>query len=309
MAILWEVDEVAIPPVIYNDENYNVEIVFLVQPSIHTFNGKHTDAELLIFHMNTRGTKKLMVCIPIVQSSTSTSDSSNFFDLIMSEISQTAPAPWQHTIYHNATFSLSKFVPMKPYYSYTGANLLWNFFLAGKCYSVPKWDPKTDTFDDNKIEPLASDIDYIVFHMDDAIHMSPQALTMLKKVIPNSNPIKTISARQNPGGVFYNPNGPVPQSAGEIYIDCQPTGSDGELLVTARQDSGGLLDNQMLKKIWNYTFMKMIVGAILMLVLWKVANKIINGIAVNSARMSGGGKGMRGGGMRGGGMLGIQSDL
>ncbi len=300
--ILWEVDQVAIPPVIYNDENYNVAIVFLVHPSIHTFNGKKADAELIIYHMNTRSTKFLMVCIPITQSSTSTSDSSSFFDLVMNEISQTAPAYGQHTIYNNATFSLSKFVPMKPYFSYTGADIFWSMFDDGKCYEVSR--------NGRKPRPEAPNIDYIVFHLDDAINMSPQCLTMLKKFTPYSRYINlpTIRASLNPGGLFFNPNGPVPQSAGEIYIDCQPTGSDGELLVTARQDSGGLLDNQMLKKIWNYTFMKMIVGAILMLILWKVANKIINGIATNSARMSGGGmrgggKGMRGGGMRGGGDL------
>lgn len=304
--ILWELDEVSIPPVIYNDENYNVAIVILVQPSIHTFNGKHADAELIIFHMNTRGTKKLMVCIPIVQSSTSTSDSSTFFDLVMGEISQTAPAYGQHTIFNNATFSLSKFVPMKPYFSYTGANFLWNFF-DGKCYAIKSYNQTTQEYSE-KSEPLASDMDYIVFHVDDAINMSPQALTMLKQFTPHSKEINipTIEASLNPGGVFFNPNGPVPQSSGEIYIDCQPTGADGELLVTARQDTGGLLDNQTLKKVWNYTFMKMIVGAILMLILWKVANNVINGIARNSARMSGG-KGMRGG-MRGGG-VGILDDL
>jgi hypothetical protein len=299
--IMWEVDEVAIPPVIYNDENYHVSLVLLVQPSIHTFNGKHADAELMIFHMNTRGTKKLMVCIPITQSSTSTSESSNFFDLIMGEISQTAPASGQHTIFNNATFSLSKFVPMKPYFAYTGANLLWNIPFQGKCYNIPK-----NFKSGEPVEPLASDIDYIVFHLDDAINMSPQALAMLKQFTPTADQINipTIDESLNPGGIFFNPNGPVPQNSGEIYIDCKPTGDDGEILVTARQDSGGLLSNATLKRIWNYTFMKMIVGAIIMIILWKVSINIIDGIASNSARMSGGGGGK---GIRGGGGKGMQS--
>lgn len=287
MAIVWEVDEVAIPPVIYNDENYNVEMAFLVSPSIHTFSGKHADAELLIFHMNTLGTKKLMVCIPIKASSTSTSDGSTFFDLIVTEIAQTAPAQGQHTIYNNPTFSLNKFVPMAPYFSYTGSNILWNMFaFKEKCWKKPKNRDGT-----GPLEPIASDIDYIVFNLDDAITISPRALKLIQQFTPFASEINvpTIDESLNPHGVFYNPNGPVSQSSGEIYIDCRPTGDDGEVLVTARQDSGGLMDTKILKKLWNFTFMKIIVGAMIMLVIWKVSMKMINGIASNSARMSGGG--------------------
>ena len=285
MFIMWQVDEVATPPVIYNDENYNVAAAILVSPSIHTFSGKHADAELMIFHNNTRGTKKLMVCIPIKVSSTSTSASANFFDLVMGEISQTAPTKGQHTIFNNPTFSLNKFVPMAPYFSYTGNNLLQNImYLKDKCWSAPNGAGVR--------QPIAADIDYIVFHLDDAITISPQALKMLKKFTPFASEIKvpTIKESLNPGGLFYNPNGPITQNDSEIYIDCRPTGDDGEILVTARQDTGGLLDSAMLKEVWNYTFMKIIVGAVVMLLIWKISMKMINGIAANSARMSGGGK-------------------
>lgn len=297
-----ETDLVSEPPVIYNDENYFVASVMLFQPSIHTFNGKQADAELQIFHINARGNKKLMVCVPIVQSSTSTSDSSTFFDLIIGEVAQTAPGLYQHTIFNNATFSLSKFIPMKPYFSYTGFNLLWEIagamfpqYIGAKCLAYKKnksgnqvggqCTPGVDC------ESFASDVDFIVFHVEDAIKMSPQALNTFKNITPQGKDLKipTIKASLNPTGLFFNPNGPVPQSSGEIYIDCRPTGDDGEVLVTARQDTGGLIDTAILKKIWNYTFMKMIVGAILMIILWRVSIKVIDGIAASSTRMSGGG--------------------
>ncbi len=287
LTLFMETDDVAIAPVIYNDEYYNVEAVLLMAPSVHTFNGSKADAELIIFHMNTTFTKKLMVCVPIKASSTSTNDATTYFDLIMNEVIQTAPGPGQHTVYTNPTFTLNKFVPMAPYFSYTGANLLWNPLFGGKCYGMPK---QTDQFGQGGgIEPLASDIDYIVFHIDDAIKMSPQALKSLKKVIPYPTGIVSIDQSQNPGGLYYNPNGPVPQSQGEIYIDCRPTGDDGEILVAARIDSSGLLNNQMIKKIMNFTFLKLIVGALVMLLIWKLAIKSVNGIAANSSRMAGGG--------------------
>jgi hypothetical protein len=282
-----ETDEVTMAPVIYNDEYYNVETVLLFSPSIHTYNGKRADAELVIFHMNTTWTKKLMVCVPIKQSSTSTSDSATFLDMIMLEIGQNAPSTGQHTTYNSPTFTLNKLIPMRPYYSYTGANLLWNPIFGGKCYGVNQ--PADSLGRPVEPEPFAAEIDYIVFHLDDAITMSPEALRTLQKVIPYPTQIQSIDQSYNPGGLYYNPNGPVPQSTGEIYIDCQPTGDDGEILVAARMDSAGMLNNQMLKKIWNYTFMKIIVGALIMLMIWKLSMRAINGIASNSARMSGGG--------------------
>jgi hypothetical protein len=288
MMMVMEVDEVATPPVVYNDENYMVEAVLLVSPSIHTFNGKKADAELMIFHASTNFAKKLMVCVPIKASSTSVSDSSTYFDLMMSVIKQTAATPGQHTIFNNATFSLNKFVPMTPYFSYTGANLLWNMLFKDKCYGITK---NTDQFGNGgEIEPIASDMDYIVFHIDDAIAISPQALQMLKQVIPYPVNIPTIDQSLNPGGLYFNPNGPISNSAAEIYIDCRPTGDDGEILVTARQDSASILNNEIIKKLMNATFLKIIVGALVMLFLWKSATRMINGIAANSARMSGGGK-------------------
>jgi hypothetical protein len=288
LTLFMEPEEVAIPPVIYNDENYNVEAVLLMAPSAHTFNGNKADAELIIVHMNVTFTKKLMVCIPIKVSSTSTTDATTYLDLIMNEVVQTAPSAGKRTTYTNPTFTLNKFVPMTPYFSYTGANLLWNPLFGGKCYGK-KIDP--DQFGrGSRIEPVAADVDYIVFHIDDAISMSPQALRGLRQVIPHPTNIVSINASQNPGGLHYNPNGPIPKSKGEIYIDCQPTGDDGEILVAARVDSSGLLDNEMLKKVLNFTFLKIIVGALAMLLIWKFAIKAINGIAANSARTAGGAK-------------------
>jgi len=279
MVLVLGVDDVAQPPVIYNDENYMVISAFLVSPSIHTFNGQKADAELIIWHISIsgNGSNQLMVCIPIKASSETTADSATFFDLILQTVVQTAPSQGQHTIYHNPTFSFQPFVPMKPYYSYRGSNLLLSTLLGGKCY-----------LEDSTGKTNDPGVDYLVYHADNAITMSMPTLAALQKVIPVPVPLVAVDEKLNPDGIFYNPSGPVKLNSGEIYIDCQPTGSDGEIIVASRKDTGGMLDNEMLKKVWNFTFMKILIGAMVMIIVWKVAMKLINGIAKSSARMAGG---------------------
>lgn len=267
--LLWKVDETNQAPVVYNDDFYTVKEARIYWKSLHAYtndsNTTYADAELVIDHVNTKNTKKLLVCIPITQSSTSTSDSAMFFDLIMTEISRTAPSMGQQTTYNKSTFSLDKFVPNKPFYSYNG--------------TLP-WPPSNGSYD------------YIVFEKENAITMSNLSYKLLQQIITESE-ISAIDPKTVNADIFYNPNGPISPRGGEIYIDCQPTGDDGEILVPAKLDSGGILDNELLKRIWNFTMVKIVVGAIVMIILWILAQKIIMGIAKNASRVDVGGAARR----------------
>jgi carbonic anhydrase len=260
--LLWKVDEVNTPPVTYNDDLYNVLEARIYWKSLHAYltdsttTPVYTDAELIIQHVNRKNTKQLFVCVPITQSSTSTADSAMFFDFIMTEVARTAPSKGQQTSYNKSTFSLDKFVPTKPFYSYNG--------------TFP-WPPENGSFD------------YIVFDKEDAITMSPNAYSMLQKVI-TAHEITALSGGTAGVELFYNPNGPIPPNAGEIYIDCQPTGDDGEILVPAKLDSGGILDNELLKRMWNFTIVKIVVGFLVMIVLWVLASKILTSIAKSASK-------------------------
>lgn len=274
--LVWKMDEANIPPVVYNDENYSVKEARIYSPSVHTYGPEknHADAELIIIHTNRRSTESMMVCIPITTSSTTTAECATLFDFIFAEVKRTAATKGKQTNYKNYRFSLEKFVPRVPYYSYIG--------------TLP-WSPRNGSYS------------YVVFDIADAITMSTQSFMALTGKSKNGvapvtgviyeHSILTIPDVQNPDGLYFNPNGPVPANDGEIYIDCQPTGSDGEVLVPAKMDSGGMLDNELLKKMWNYSMMKIIVGALVMWAIWRLAVKIIDGIASNSARMAGGMKG------------------
>lgn len=246
--LVWQVDDTNTPPVIYNDDKYKVTYVILIKPSLHTYSGARADAELLIIHQNTSSTKQLYVCIPIMISSTATGEAVTFFDLILTEVGRTANNKGNTTVFNNPTFSLDKFVPMQPFFSYNGDG-----------------------------------IDFVVFHKDNAINMSSEAMEMFKQVCPDNFNIPTGTVS---GGLFYNASGPVPPNAGEIYIDCQPTGDDGELLVNVKPESGGVLKNDMLKKLANYTLFKVFMGAIVMILIWKLASKTIKGIAESTKKIT-----------------------
>ena len=257
--LLLQPDEVAVPPVIYNDQNYNISFgAGIVQPSLHKFNGEHAEAELIVGHMNASGTNQLYVCVPIKSSSTTTDSSAAFFDLIIAEIKKTAPSVGAKTTFTNSTCSLNKFIPMAPYFSYKGTNM-----FRSNC-------------PDNA---GGAEIDYIVFHEDNAITMGLSAMKSLKSLIPNTQPFGTaVEESENPGGVFYNPSGPISPNQGDIYIDCQPTGDDGEVLVPTRQETTGLLNNSILRELMSSQLVEIIIGAILILVLWKLMLKIVRGI-------------------------------
>ena len=62
--------------VTYNSQGLSLDDVRLYVPSLHTFDGKHTAAELILKHNG--GTKNFMVFLPI-KTNKGTGDSVNFF--------------------------------------------------------------------------------------------------------------------------------------------------------------------------------------------------------------------------------------
>lgn len=184
-------DKSNMPCVSYNNEKYTVEKFVIVSPSLHIFNGSKTQAEILINHTPVAGGNQLVVSVPIIESSDS-STASNLINDIIQSISNTTPSKGETTNLNISGFTLSSIVPKKPFYSYTGSN-------------------STDAND------------YIVYDILDAITLNKKTLANLRKII-RPFPIPT------PGDkLFYNPKGPNQSKMGDgIYISCQPTGSSEE---------------------------------------------------------------------------------
>ena len=77
------------------------------------------DAELFIVHNNIAGTGNLIICVPIIIGS-SNIDTTSIFDDLMMKISNTANSVGKQTTLINNNFSLNKFIPNKPFFSYSG---------------------------------------------------------------------------------------------------------------------------------------------------------------------------------------------
>ena len=246
-------DDTAQPPVIYNSRNYHVTKVMLLRPSFHKFAGDHADAEMIIVHTTENFPNKLLVCIPIMKSDTSTTDATMFLDLIGMEISRTGTTG--ETVFNSPTFTLNKFVPMKPYVSYTGVDA-----------------------NDNK------ENDIIVFKKENAVYISYATFNLLTQTTTTQSAVlwpahnTQIVAIGSPPS-FYNKTGPVVRAGDSIYISCQPTGADGEILTKILPNSSQMVDRLSVKAATNKLFVKIIIGILLMIIIWKLAMKIMRGLS------------------------------
>lgn len=175
------------PPVVYNDQNYNVTRVILVSPSLHLFEGKKAVAELLIEHTPEKGGKPLYVCIPITNSGDTTT-ATNLLTNVIKSASMKVPKQGDSAIINDSNFTLQNMVPSKPYFSYTG--------MYGQ-----------------------TTCDYIVYGILYAIPLPSESTNILKKII------QPFSLQLTGGKLFYNSNGPNTTAKRQgIYIDCVPTG-------------------------------------------------------------------------------------
>lgn len=177
-------------PVTYNDEKYSVFKSYLFSPSLHLFDGSKVDAELIIVHVPDLGGPQLIVSIPIIAStSTSTNNSTELLTHLINDSSAYLPNQNESYILNIPNFSLQHIVPQRSFISYTG-----------------KYHNQTANF--------------IVFSKSDCIPLSDTTLNKLKRIINPANDIMI------GGDLFFNSIGPNPDLQQEgIYISCKPTGS------------------------------------------------------------------------------------
>jgi len=244
---------------IFNAETYEIEEARLYRPSLHTYGGTKTDAELIISHNNTGGSGGLLVCIPITVGASS-SDSTSLLDSIMLDAAKTANSFGKQTIINISTFSFNKFIPTKPFYSYSG--------------TLP-------------YTPCNSYYNYVVFSKDDSsVYMSPSAFKLLSKITTAN----TYSTKKNKGGLFYNKKGASTISSdkgGDIYIECLPTGASGESLVPLATSSSSLSNFDITGNVYSNTIISIIIGILLLLAVTKLGSALFTRL-FNTASKTGG---------------------
>ena len=227
------------PHVGFNGENYNVSSIRVYQPSLHTYDGQNAPVELLIFHDGPTykggNTKKLVVSIPYQSGTassnyTSSKSGGRVLENIITDYYKLAPTPPSKvTTTSSATtmvtppsspqnlninnFNLSNFIPNIQYYYYVASDLP----NLGVCQKVITTN-------------------YILFDLKNGGQfISSDAISKLQALISKSS----FTIRKN--AVFKSAKFPnsdsVAAKANDIYIDCNPTGTEGEELYTPASDS------------------------------------------------------------------------
>jgi carbonic anhydrase len=248
------------PPVVFNKEKYNVSEARLYQPSLHRYGGTQLPAELIISHQNTSQNKELLVCVPIIDSSSS----AGIVDSLINQVAIRANSLGGKTSIGVNNFTLSDLVPMKPYYSYTG--------------TLPYFPCMKDG------------VDYIVYGQQYAIEIQSSSLKKLKKVIMANS----YHPHKNPDGFFYNKNGPtLGDIDGDIYIECNPTGADGKVIVPEGGSTGVNPSENIMENILNFLkspYSSALFGIIVLFIIIKLFNivaKFVFGSSETSAPPSG----------------------
>lgn len=230
-------------PVTYNSAGFDVQEIRLYTPSLHSYSGTKTDAELIVIHTSSSGANPLLVCIPI-KSNNSSSVSALFFKKLIETISKNAPADGESTTVNIPRFNLSTLVPKKPFFSYSA----------------------TEPY-----QPCISSVDYIVFSTSEtSLDIMPDTLQILSKII-ESNPY---DVKKGPN-LFYNEKGPGNGSLGDdIYIDCQPVGASQETIDVVTDT--GEINTVSFKELLNNDIVKLILGSLLFIIILFVVKYTLN---------------------------------
>jgi hypothetical protein len=232
-------DNTNISPVVYNFEKYNVSNILLIAPSIHIFNNEITNAEILIEHEPEKGGSKLFVCIPIIDSSNTTT-ASNLITEIINHVASNAPRDGETTNINISNFTLDSIVPKKPFFSYTGTDI------------------------NNSLS------EFIVFGIIEAIPLSSDTLSSLKQII-EPLPMKALGNL-----LFFNSSGPQNANVNfhdGIYISCNPTGSSEEKInINYEKNSTNNNLGSLLKNPIVLIIIQIILGCILFLGIFMILN-------------------------------------
>jgi len=265
-----------VAPVRFNKVKYNCLDARIYHPSLHTFGGKHTPAEIVINHRSETTAQNLLVCVPVIEDS----NKAGTLDALITQIASNAPRENSETIISMPGFSLNKIVPGKPYYSYTG--------------TLP-------------YAPCNGKIDYVVYPDTYAVTLSKVALAKLTTVGVSIISAQNYAIHNNSNGYYFNNKGPSPLEGvdDEIYIECNPTGADGKVLVPeGNQPGSGTNANidigDKIKNILSSSWFAVLFGAILLYLIIvgfdAIANKLFNpgtqsgGVSNTTFHLSGAGK-------------------
>lgn len=235
-------------PVKFNNHNYKVVSMRIYRPSLHTYNNKPAHAEILIIHnqqiennnYNVSTNNKLIVCVPIIEGS----NSESILDVLIKQTSTIANNKNNEiSSLYIPEFTLNTLVKNKPFYFYKG--------------TLP-------------YEPCGGSINYIVYDINNSLNIQNDSYKKLQKIISKHN---ITSIKNNGDNIFYNENGPNNNNLGnDIYIDCEPTGDNGEILISKSINFPSV--NPLIGEYLSFSLLIVIIVIVLYYVIKFLKNKI-----------------------------------
>lgn len=225
--------------VVFNSVPYNPTEIRIFKPSIHSYDGTYAEAEIVIVHSG--GQNGLLICIPITISETS---ASNKGSAILEDIITHATNSSEVITLNIQDFNANNLIPKSSYFSYAGP------IPYGTCNA-------------------SSNAQYVVFHYKQgSMTVSQEIMDNLGKLIHDAYiPIYE-------GKSFFNEKGTIENGFagdGQIYIDCQPTGEDSEIVYQSPPDKAINLD-------WLWTSLFIILGICLAILLNKISKGIFGSL-------------------------------
>ena len=252
-------------PVNYNNNWYEVSGLRIYAPSFHQYGGKRAEAEIMIFHRGVTDGTPLVVTVPIHDGGSIggvTTDLDTMIDTAVTLPTEGFSRGGGGVPVHLNGFTLNNVVSQKPFYSYTG--------------TLP-FSPPT----------CGQDVNFVVFGLDHAMSVTSSTVETLRKHV--SDPMYPI--RPTNGRLFFNSGGAVHGDNNihdGIYIDCQPTGQEGDTLVSTKVGTGKSWVNMKASRSVFEVSAQLLVGALIMGAVWVLGNKIVNKFRTVSTNSVGG---------------------
>ena len=254
------------PNVTLSSTKYTASELRLYIPSLHKYNGKYTDAELLINH-NGNNNKHLLICIPIVNKGFISNNGTTLARIVNDFTSSKLNNFTDPLTINNYSLNLNAIVPEKPFYYYEGCSSNPNLFTNTNV-KIIAFNYSNDT------------------KSSGVIYVDNKFITNLKTLLTNPNKISTVKISANE--VFYNENGPANSKKENIYIDCQPTNEEGEIYTPLdnKSNTTNIFENlEKIDKNKKYiAIFKVLLGLFIMFIILWVAKTIMELILSKFAR-------------------------
>ena len=260
----------------YNAAEYIVNEMRIYTPSLHSFNGEKTEAEMILVHDPLIGgvaqtaASPLLVCLPIGVGMGGKIPGASILNEILNNASSSTPTKDKVTTIPSSSshFSLNKFIPQQGFYVYSGTL------------------PYASSDDTSSIDvPSCSytDVQYIVFNKNINFNIAAAAKKSLKKIVNDSNFCvnSKIKCGESDGGLRFNKYPPkLSNTSDDIYIDCQPVNSSGQTMVEEPSPSSAVWGASLLDSLMNSGIISMFFGFFFMILLYHFSKKFFKSIGV-----------------------------